>query len=425
MRAALILLAVATVLLVVDVALTQLPASSRAPTVQSGAITPRQLAVGTAVDEKAPDVTLRDDRGRPTPLASFRGRYLVLAPSMTLCHEVCPMTTAALGQLQAAVRREGLARDVAVAEVSVDPWRDTPARLRAYRRLTGTGIDLLTGIPDQLRRLWRFLGVYYKRVPQGHPPDVDWLTGRPERFDVQHSDGLFIVDPAGRWRMGTVRMPSVGGRIAAPLRRLLNDAGRSNLRRPRAPWTPEQALADLVALKQRDDAASGARPPAPTPGPAPSGARAALTGSPRPLATLHAQSGVLLGGGANALAARLRSLRGQPVVLNEWASWCFPCRDEFPLFAQASARYGKRVAFLGVDVSDAAGDARAFLRSHPVSYPSYADSGAASASAFGTAAGLPTTVYLGPDGRRLHTHTGQYAAPQALDADIERYALGT
>ena len=127
------------------------------------------------------------------------------------------MTTAALGQLQAAVRREGLARDVAVAEVSVDPWRDTPARLRAYRRLTGTGIDLLTGIPDQLRRLWRFLGVYYKRVPQGHPPDVDWLTGRPERFDVQHSDGLFIVDPAGRWRMGTVRMPSVGGRIAAPV----------------------------------------------------------------------------------------------------------------------------------------------------------------------------------------------------------------
>jgi hypothetical protein len=60
-----------------------------------------------------------------------------------------------------------------------------------------------------------------------------------------------------------------------------------------------------------------------------------------------------------------------------------------------------------------------------VSYPSYADSGAASASAFGTTAGLPTTVYLGADGRRLHTHTGQYAAPQALDADIERYALGT
>jgi cytochrome c biogenesis protein CcmG, thiol:disulfide interchange protein DsbE len=409
MRAAMILLAVATVLLVIDVVVTQLPASPRAPAVQSGAIAPSQLAVGTAVDEKAPDVTLRDDGGRPTPLASFRGRYLVLAPAMTLCHEVCPMTTAALGQLQAAVRREGLARDVAVAEVSVDPWRDTPARLRAYRRLTGTGIDLLTGAPDQLRRLWRFLGVYYKRVPQGHPPDVDWLTGRPERFDVQHADGLFIVDPAGHWRMGTVGMPSVGGRIAPPLRRLLNDQGRSNLRRPRAPWTPEQALADLVALKQRDDAAAGARPPAPTPAPAPSGA----------------QSGVLLGGGASALSARLRSLRGRPVVLNEWASWCFPCRDEFPLFAQASARYGKRVAFLGVDVSDAAGDARAFLRSHPVSYPSYADSGAASASAFGTTAGLPTTVYLGADGRRLHTHTGQYAAPQALDADIERYALGT
>ena len=65
------------------------------------------------------------------------------------------------------------------------------------------------------------------------------------------------------------------------------------------------------------------------------------------------------------------ALRGYPIVINAWASWCAPCRSEFGLFATASARYGRRVAFLGADTNDSAGDARAFLTQHPVSYPSY------------------------------------------------------
>ena len=403
-----ILLAVATVLLVIDVVVTQLPASPRAPAVQSGAIAPSQLAVGTAVDEKAPDVTLRDDGGRPTPLASFRGRYLVLAPAMTLCHEVCPMTTAALGQLQAAVRREGLARDVAVAEVSVDPWRDTPARLRAYRRLTGTGIDLLTGAPDQLRRLWRFLGVYYKRVPQGHPPDVDWLTGRPERFDVQHSDGLFIVDPAGHWRMGTVGMPSVGGRIAPPLRRLLNDQGRSNLRRPRAPWTPEQALADLRPQAARRRRRRGAAPSAHASARA---QRCPIRRPPRrrgerPVGTAAVVAGTAgrpqrMGVVVLPLPRRVPALRAGVGAL----------RQARRVPGRRRQRRRRRRARLPAQPSRELPELRRFGGRERVGVRD--DGGPADH-------GLPR-------GRRppaSHPH-GPVPAPQALDADIERNALGT
>lgn len=151
------------------------------------------------------------------------------------------------------------------------------------------------------------------------------------------------------------------------------------------------------------------------------GARRALAGAPPELAALHRQADALLPGGEQAFKARLASLKGYPIVVNAWASWCGPCRFELPAFQAQSVELGRRVAFLGINHKDAASDARAFQREFPVSYPSYTDPDGRIARSYGVQ-GLPFTVFYAPSGRQVLVHQGPYASGAALLDDIRRYA---
>lgn len=150
---------------------------------------------------------------------------------------------------------------------------------------------------------------------------------------------------------------------------------------------------------------------------------ASLAGSPPALATLHAQSDDLLPGGLAALRARLSALRGYPLVINKWASWCVPCQSERGVFQHASATLGRSVAFLGIDSADTSpADARAFLRAVPVGYPSYYDSSGHLGESVTDSSFTPVTVFYDRDGRE-YIHQGPYPSVAKLQRDIRRYAL--
>jgi cytochrome c biogenesis protein CcmG/thiol:disulfide interchange protein DsbE len=149
----------------------------------------------------------------------------------------------------------------------------------------------------------------------------------------------------------------------------------------------------------------------------------ALAGSPAPLAALHRQADQLLPGGKDAYEARIAALHGYPAVVNVWASWCGPCRFEFPHFQRAAAGYGKRVAFLGVDTQDSDDAASTFLEEAPVPYPSYTDPDKDIGNAIGASLGLPDTAFYDRSGKLVYLKQGPYDDEAELRADIERYAL--
>ena len=149
---------------------------------------------------------------------------------------------------------------------------------------------------------------------------------------------------------------------------------------------------------------------------------AQLEGAPAPIAKLHDQANELLDGGADAFRARLRSLKGHPVVVNKWASWCPPCRAEFPYLQEHSGRLARKVAFIGVDSNDNDDDARRFLEEYPVPYPSYKDPKLEVAAVFKGQLAFPTTAFYDSKGKLAYVKQGGYLEEQDLVDDIERYA---
>jgi cytochrome c biogenesis protein CcmG, thiol:disulfide interchange protein DsbE len=113
----------------------------------------------------------------------------------------------------------------------------------------------------------------------------------------------------------------------------------------------------------------------------------------------------------------LAALRGRPVVVNFWATWCEPCVREFPLLRRAAASHRPdRLAVVGVLTNDRPGEGRAFVRRHDATWPVGLDPTAGVAVTWG-AVGLPHTYFIRPDGT-LASHQLGELTKAALDRQL-------
>ena len=110
----------------------------------------------------------------------------------------------------------------------------------------------------------------------------------------------------------------------------------------------------------------------------------------------------LFDGGSIALS----SLKGKPVVINFWASWCPPCREEAPILEAVWRRYkDKNVAFIGVDIQDKEADARAYIKEFGITYPNGPDLGGKITVDYGVS-GIPVTFFVNREGRIVSRWVG-------------------
>jgi cytochrome c biogenesis protein CcmG, thiol:disulfide interchange protein DsbE len=147
-----------------------------------------------------------------------------------------------------------------------------------------------------------------------------------------------------------------------------------------------------------------------------------LTDAPAELISLREQANEILDEGLEGFEARLAELEGIPVVVNKWASWCGPCREEFPYFQAQAIQREREVAFLGLLSDDGPETGAEFLAELPLPYPSYLDADKEIANAVGAGREFPSTLFIDAGGDVTYTKLGPYTDEATLAADIDRYA---
>lgn len=170
---------------------------------------PAAVATKTAVMYPAPralpEFRLVQADGTPLTAADWNGRWNLVFIGFTHCPDVCPNTLAVFKQVWGLLEAQGLAQRLRFDFVSVDPERDSGARLAEYTGFFHKDFTAATGSDEELTRFTRALGLVYARVP-------DDRGG----YTVDHSASVVIIDPAGRV-VGLFRPPFEAGAIAADL----------------------------------------------------------------------------------------------------------------------------------------------------------------------------------------------------------------
>jgi thiol-disulfide isomerase/thioredoxin len=133
-------------------------------------------------------------------------------------------------------------------------------------------------------------------------------------------------------------------------------------------------------------------------------------------------SASFLPGGVDAFQQQIEKQRGKPVVVNKWASWCGPCRLEFPFFRDQAEKRKGEVVFLGVNSNDSRKEAESFLEEEPVPFKHFEDPKLEIAAEFDAVQAFPSTAFYDSKGELAFVHQGPYTSEKQLAEAIDRYA---
>jgi len=247
-------------------------------------------SVGVAVDEALPSSVANahflNQYGQAETLASLKGKTVVIVPLLTLCGDTCPFTTGNLLQVQQRLATAHVS-NVEIVTISIDPYRDTVARMAAYATIVGdeknsnfqlwteagttttphpptssTGATGSMGsmgsssgsgnTNSNLTAVAKFLGWSIQVVAAMKPVMVDWMTGKKLTYDMNHSDGFWVLDANQHVRFASGTAPAFTGTIAKKLATFMGSS--TNIYKKATPdaagWTPAQVVQAVEWVKQ-------------------------------------------------------------------------------------------------------------------------------------------------------------------------------
>jgi len=300
-----------------------------------------------------PQFRLADQFGRPFTNSSIAGHDVILAAFHTSCHESCPIYTGLFLQL-----RKRLPPSVLLVEATVSPEEDTPEVLRDYAGRIGASWTFVTGETKAMAAFWK-------------PFDVELSSG-----DVHRSE-LAVIDSHGYARSHYLGVPDVGGSLPPALLSQLNSEGESLLTSHGNGWGVAQVTDTLGAIG----------------------------GLATPSSSNEGEAGAFRLRTLDGRSASLADHRGRPVLINFWASYCVPCRQEMPLIERTAGRQAKAVVLL-VDERDQQLAALSFVSELKLRSTVLFDGDGRVGDQYGIS-GLPTTFFVRADGTIESRYVGE------------------
>ncbi|HEY6379709.1 MAG TPA: redoxin domain-containing protein, partial [Candidatus Dormibacteraeota bacterium] len=335
-----------------------------------------------------PSVVFTDQAGHTVPWDGLRGKVVVAAALDTGCSDTCPLYTAVLGDLQRVLKARGWQQRVVIADISMDSERDSTAELATYASRFGADWELLRTDAVSTLRFWSALHYSYLKLPAS-PGQIDWYTGRPPLYHLHHDSVALVFDADGYLRANVQGVPRLGHALTPALAALVSPSSGLAQQESVASWSITDLLDRLdIVLGEPAEADRGVE-------------QAARVGAHAPDFSLPG-----LDGGTVSLHAQL----GHPVVVNFFASWCQPCKQELPLLAGAVARHPD-LTVLALDQGEGVDAVRGFLAgvlrpAQQLALTALVD-GDRTVGGDYAATGLPVSVFVDSDGVVRATHVGQ------------------
>ena len=233
-----------------------IPAGAKKPTPPPP---PPSTSIGVATDFGVSDATkaveFHDQSGALHHLSDLQGKTTLVVPFLTLCPEVCPFTTGNLLKLSAELALSTRANpDIKIVALTVDPTRDTVARLAAYATMINAyfpNLSFWTASPSDTVSIESELGITADVVAPDSPAPVDWFLHTPITYDIDHSDGFYVLNSDLHIRFVSGARPHFVGTLVAALKAYLTPDGRAILKHPYQGWKPADAKRALAYVAGR------------------------------------------------------------------------------------------------------------------------------------------------------------------------------